>query len=185
MTTTKKNYKISLKYILLLFISVFLSTILHELSHWSIGEILGNKMIATLNGTNPISGELKNEWNRNYITVAGPIFTILQAVLFYFLIIIYKNIDFYPFLFFPFFMRFAAGLANFLSPNDEGRLGLSFGIGLLTISIFVCSFLFFLIYKASKKLTISLKFNIINFILCCFFLLFLTYLDAKFKIQII
>ena len=181
----KKIYIVNLKYIFLIFIAVFLSTILHELSHWSIGEILGNKMIATLNGTNPVSGELQNEWNRNYITLAGPLFTVLQAILFYFLITKYRKIELYPFLFFPFVMRFAAGLANLLSPNDEGRLGMSIGVGLFTISIFVCSFLFVLVYKATKELKISLKFNTLSFILCCLFLLLLTYIDAKFKVKII
>lgn len=178
------TYKINLKYIFIIFIAVFASTIFHELAHWFVGEILGNKMTATLNGTKPISGELMHEWNRNYITLAGPLFTVLQAILFYFLIIKYKKIKLYPFILFPFVMRLFAGLANFLNPNDEGRLGLSLGIGLFIISIFVCSFLLFLAYKTSKKLTISIKFNIISFILCCLFLLLLTFIDAKFQIKI-
>lgn len=179
------THKINLKYIFIVFIAVFASTIFHELAHWSIGEILGNKMTATLNATNPVSGELLHEWNRNYITIAGPLFTVLQAILFYFLIIKYKKIELYPFVLFPFVMRLAAGLANFLSANDEGRLGLSFGIGLFTISIFVCSFLFYLVYKTTKEQKISIKFSIISFILCCLFFLLLTFIDAKFKIKII
>jgi hypothetical protein len=181
----KKNYRVNIKYIFLMFIAVFLSTILHELSHWGIGEILGNKMAATLNGTNPVSGELQNEWNRNYITLAGPLFTVLQAILFYFLILKYRKIELYPFLFFPFVMRFAAGLANLLSLNDEGRLGMSIGVGVFTISIFVCSFLLVLVYKATKELKINWKFNALSFILCCLFLLLLTYIDTKFKVKII
>ncbi len=179
------THKINLKFIFIVFIAVFAGTIFHELAHWSIGEILGNKMTATLNATNPVSGELLYEWNRNYITSAGPVFTILQAILFYFLIIKYKKIELYPFIFFPFVMRLAAGLANFLNANDEGRLGLSFGIGLFTISVFVCSFLFYLVYKTSKRLEIRIKFNLISFFLCCLFFLLLTFIDAKFKIKII
>lgn len=181
----RNNLVTHIKYIVLLLVAVFMSTVLHELAHWIVGEMLGNKMTATLNGTNPVSNHLQNEWNRNYITTAGPLFTVLQAVLFYFLVIKYTKIEFYPFLFFPFFMRFAAGLANFLSPNDEGRLGLSWGVGLLTVSAIVCCFLLILIFKASKKLKISLKFNIYNFFLCCIFLLLLTYIDAKFKIKLL
>jgi hypothetical protein len=181
----KKVHRIDLKYIFLIFIAVFASTIFHELSHWSIGEILGNQMVATLNGTNPISGEYLHEWNKNYITLAGPLFTVLQAILFYFLLAKYKKIELYPFLFFPLVMRFAAGLANFMGANDEGRLGLSFGIGLFTISIIVCSFLFILVYRITKELKISMKFNIISFILCCLFLLLLTFVDAKFKVKLI
>jgi hypothetical protein len=178
------KYRIDLKYILLLFTAVFASTIFHEYAHWSIGEVLGNKMIATLNGTNPVAGDYINEWNRNYITLAGPLFTVLQAILFYFLIKKYRKIELYPFLLFPFVMRFFAGLANFLEANDEGRLGLSLGIGLFTISILVCSFLFSLVYKTSKEMKIGLKLNVISFFLCSLFLLFLVFIDAKLKIKL-
>lgn len=178
------KYGINLKYILLLFIAVFASTIFHEYSHWSIGEILGNKMNATLNGTNPVAGDYINEWNRNYVTFAGPLFTVLQAVLFYFLITKYRRIELYPFLLFPFVMRFFAGLANFLGANDEGRLGLSLGIGLFTLSILVCGFLYALVYKASKEMKIGIKFNIISFLFCSLFLLLLVFLDFKLKIKL-
>ncbi len=175
--------KIDLKYILLIFISVFASTILHEIAHWSMGEVLGNKMIATLNGTYP-SGNYLHEWHRNYVTMAGPIFTILQAILCYFFILKYKRIELYPFLFFPFVFRVAAGLANLAGPNDEGRFGISLGIGLFAVSIVVCSFLFYLVFKTSKRLNIRLKINIISFFLCVLFLLLLTFMDHKFQLRL-
>lgn len=180
----QSNYRIDLIYILIIFIAVLTSTVFHELAHWSMGEILGYEMTASLNGTSLITGEFLYEWEKNLVTIAGPLFTVLQAILLYFLLKKYKSIEFYPFLLFPFVMRFAAGLANFLGPNDEGRLGLSFGIGLLTISIIVCSFLFILVYKTSKELKISLKFNVISFFLCFFVLVLLTFIDAKYKIKI-
>lgn len=178
-------YRCSLKYVFLILIAVFMTTILHELAHWAMGEILGNKMTATLNGTNSVNGGLQNEWNRNYITMAGPLFTIIQAVMFYFLLKKYRRIELYPFLFFPLVMRFAAGLANFLGPNDEGRFGISIGVGLFTVPIVVCGVLFLLVRSATKEFKISWKFNMLNFTFCCLFLLFLTYIDAKFKIKII
>lgn len=177
--------KITFTYILLLFVAVFATTILHELAHWAMGEILGNRMVATLNGTNPISGTFVANWHRNFTTAAGPLFTIFQALLFYFVILKYRNIKLYPFLFFPFVMRFAAGLANFMGPNDEGRLGLDFGIGLFSLSIIVCLFLLTLVYSTSKKMRITFVFNLISFVLCIVFLLFLTFIDAKFQIKII
>ncbi|OXA93500.1 hypothetical protein [Flavobacterium hercynium] len=181
----KNTNSINLKYIFLVFVAVFLSTISHELAHWGMGQFLGNKMTVSLNTANPISGSYLQEWHRNYITLAGPLFTVLQAILCYFLIVRYKRIEIYPFLFFPLVMRFAAGLINLKSPNDEGRLGLSLGIGLLTISIFVCLFLFVLVRNATKELKINWKLNMLSFILCCLFLLLLTFIDAKFKIKLI
>lgn len=177
--------KIDLKYIVIILIAVFLSTLFHELAHWGTGEILGNKMTASLNSANVISGEYKHEWNRNFITGAGPLFTILQAIVVFFLLNKYPKKELYPFLLFPLAMRFWAGLANLLGPNDEGRLGLSLGVGLLTISFFVCCFLFFLIYKSSKKHHFSLKFNLISFLFCSIFLIALSFINEYFKIRII
>ncbi|RED24792.1 hypothetical protein BD847_1528 [Flavobacterium cutihirudinis] len=185
MTITNALNKIDLKYILIILIAVFFSTLFHELAHWSMGEILGNKMTASLNSANTISGEFKHEWNRNFITAAGPIFTILQAIAVFFLLNKYPKKELFPFLLFPFAMRFWAGLANLLGPNDEGRLGLSLGIGLLTISFIVCCFLFFLVYKSSKKHHFTLKFNLISFLFCSVFLIALSFINEYFKIRII
>ena len=177
--------KIDIKYILILFIAVFLSSFFHELTHWTIGEILGNKMDLSLNSVNPISGEYPREWNRNIVTISAPLFTIFQSIFFYFLINKYPKKEFYPFLFYPFAYRLFAGIANSFGPNDEGRFGLFYNIGLYTISIIVSLFLLFLVIRSSKKNKLSLKFNLINFLFCLIFTLFISFIDQYFHIKII
>ncbi len=177
--------KINLKYILILFIAVLLSCFFHEFAHWITGELLGNKMSMSFNGASPISGEYKHKWNANIITISAPIFTILQAIVFYFIVNKTKNINLYPFLFFPFVYRFFAGIANVFGPNDEGRFGMSFGLGLYTVSILFSSLLLFLIIKFSIKNKIGLKFNVITFFLCAISLLLIVFMDQYFKIKII
>lgn len=177
--------KINLKYTVFLFIAVLLSCFFHEFAHWLAGELLGNKMTMSLNGASPISGEYKNGWNANIVTISGPIFTVIQAIIFYFVVGKTKNYYFYPLLFFPFVYRFFAGLANMLGANDEGRFGLSFGVGLYTISILLCAFLLFLVLKTSVKHTLGLKFNLITFFLCALSLLLIVFSDQYFKISII
>ena len=176
---------ITLKYTGIVFIAVLLSCLFHELTHWSVGEILGNKMSLSLNSVSVISGEYKNEWNRNYITISAPIFTVLQAIAFYFVVNRSKNINFYPFLFFPFVYRLAAGLANMLGPNDEGRFGLSLGLGLYTISILFCSFLLFLVYRSSQINKITLKFNALTFLVCALSLLAIVFVTDYYQLKII
>lgn len=56
MIRTNTHQKIDLKYILIVLCAVFFSTLFHELAHWSVGEILGNDMHASLNSAGPISG---------------------------------------------------------------------------------------------------------------------------------
>jgi hypothetical protein len=48
-------------------------------------------------------------------------------------------------------MRLGAGVANIFEPNDEGRISLYFGLNLYTIAFIVVGFLFFLVYKTSKR----------------------------------
>ena len=181
----KMIHKISLKYSSLLFVAGLLSCFLHEFTHWLTGELLGNRMSMSLNGASPISGEYVNDWNANIVTISAPIVTVLQGVIFYFIIDKTKNFYLYPFLFFPFVYRFFAGLANMLGPNDEGRFGLSLGVGLYTISIIVSSFLFFLILRFSLKNKLSLKFNLVTFLFCSISLLLIVFVDQYFKIKII
>lgn len=177
--------KINFKYVMILFVAVFLSCFFHEFAHWLTGELLGNKMSMSLNNVSPSLGKYKHDWNANIVTISAPLFTVIQAIIFAFVVNKTKNINFYPFLFFPFVYRLAAGLANMLGANDEGRFGLSLGIGLYTISILVCSFLLFLIYRVSTKNKIGWKVNLITFVLCAIALLAISFFDQYFNIKII
>lgn len=142
-------------------------------------------MSMSLNGASTISGEYKHAWNANIITMAGPIFTLIQGIVFYFVVEKTQKLYAYPFLFFPFVYRFFAGLANMLGPNDEGRFGLSWGIGLYTVSIIFCSFLLFLILRFSAKNKINWKFNLFTFLLGSLSLLLIVFVDQYFQIKII
>lgn len=177
--------KINITYIFILLAAVFVTTLLHELAHWAMGEALGYNMTATLNSTDIVLGNFTKEWHKNSTTAAGPLFTILQAVVCYFIVNKKFCKEWYAFLFFPFVMRFWAGLANLLGPNDEGRLGLTFGIGLLSIPFVVCSFLLFLVYKTSKTHHLSFKFNSLSFLFSSLFLLLLVFINDYFHIKII
>ena len=177
--------KINLTYIIVLFGAVLLSCFFHEFAHWIAGELLGNKMSMSFNGASPVSGEYRHDWNANIITISGPVFTVLQGIVFYFILYRSKNTYLYPFLFFPFVYRFFAGLANTFGPNDEGRIGLSLGIGLYTISILFSGFLLFLIVRFSIKNKVNLKFNLITFLLSAISLLVVVFLDQYFQIRLI
>ena len=94
------NKKIDLKFIGIIFIATFFSYFLHEFGHWIVGELLGNNMIMQLNGAYPESGRYVNDWNTILVFLGGPIITISQALLAFFLIKKYQKLFIYPFLFF-------------------------------------------------------------------------------------
>ena len=156
------------------------------MSHWISYELLGYDAGFTINGASlkDTTIQLTNT-QRIFTSASGPIFTILQAILFYFILKKRKNIMLYPFLFLPFIMRLGALWANQFQPNDEGRISLILGLNLYAVSTIVVAFLFYLVFKISKKNKIPLAVNILTFIVSALLLFGLTYLDSKYKIRFV
>ncbi|MDC8003900.1 hypothetical protein POV27_07540 [Aureisphaera galaxeae] len=155
------DQKITLKYIIAIAGAVLFTWVLHEFMHWVTAELLGYDSIMRLNSVSTIDGGEHAGWDGVYTSASGPLITILQAtVVFLYLKAKGWNKWVYPLLFVPFYMRLLAGIMNFMMPNDEGRIGEFLGIGLFTISIVVSGFLFFLVYKISRKYALNWKFHL-------------------------
>ena len=174
-----------LKYVFITATAVFFSFFFHELAHWAAGELLGNKMGMSLNSTYPISGIYLKKWNENFVDAAGPLFTILQAVIFYLIINKTSSRYSYPFLLMAFIERFLAMALTFINLNDEARISNSLGLGLFTLPLIVNAFLFFLCYKTSKKHNYGFKFNAITIAWMVLFFSILILSDQYFKVRII
>ncbi|WP_432411392.1 hypothetical protein [Rasiella sp. SM2506] len=174
------------KYIGVMIIATFLTFFFHEMSHWIAYELLGYDAGFTLNGASVKDSSIKLTKAHRIITSAsGPIFTIIQGIVFYFILKKHKIIMLYPFLFLPFIMRLGATWANLFQPNDEGRISLDLGLNLYTISTIVVVFLFFLVFKISKKNKLSVVLNIITFIVSLILLFGLAFIDSKYKIRFV
>lgn len=72
--------KINWNYGIAVLLAVFFTWIVHEFAHWVTGELLAYKMIMTLNGTYPASGIFDEASHALIISTAGPIITIVQAI---------------------------------------------------------------------------------------------------------
>lgn len=180
---TKANI---LQYFGIVFLATFLSFFFHEIAHWVSYELCGFDAGFTLNTANVKDKSVELTKIQKIITDAsGPIFTICQAIFFYFLLR-KKNVLFlYPFLFIAFVQRLMAGVFNVFQPNDEGRISLNLGLNLYTTSIVVSLFLFWLVYRISKKNQYSFKTNSITFIFSVISIVLLVLLDNTFKIQFV
>ncbi len=155
------DQRISLKYILAGILAVVFTWTIHEFGHWLTSELLGYKSIMSLNGGSFVNGENPTVNHKNIISALGPIITIIQGfIAFLFLVSQNWNKYLYLFLFTAFYMRFLAGLMNFINLNDEGRISAFLGIGKFTISIIVSGLLFFMVYKISKKFRLNWKFQL-------------------------
>ena len=171
MTTIDNKTKLKLA---LIFIPIaYFSFFFHELGHWLVGEILGNDMILSLNGTRPQSGQYI-ENTSFYITCGGVCFTILLTIIFWCVIEKYKIVYFYPIVFFNFFFRLFP-LALSFDSQDEAKISAFLEIGKYTIAIIVLISLFLITWRASRVLKLNYKDNllcVIVSIICIFLVLF-------------
>ena len=170
---------LSIKYLAICLVAVFLIFLSHELAHYLTGVALGFDMQMTLNSVNLVEGQSYNhEWQRNLVSISGPIFTIIQALFVYKILIKTKQLKWYPFLFVPAIMRFMASAISLISgANDEARVSEWLGIGKMTLPIIVTVFLISLCVIVSKKNTINWKINLVTFLTTSIGLTGLVYID--------
>lgn len=150
------------RYVLFSLLAVVTTFILHEFSHWTTGEWLGYEMVMTLNQVYPKTGGYSADWHYTLISATGPLTTLFQGLVSFWLIRKFGNKDLYPFLFTCFYIELLSGIINLINPNDLGRISRAFDLPLLTLPILFTSIQFVLIYLTSKHQHYSLKFNLIT-----------------------
>ncbi len=181
-----EDKKITLKYILAVIGAVIFTWLIHEFAHWFTSISLGYESIMRLNSVSYLDGENPTDWHRMIVSAAGPIVTILQAIVtFLFLRSQNWNKYIYPLLFTAFYMRFLAGQMNIINPNDEGRISAFLGIGTYTLPIVVCGFLFYLVYAISRKYKLDWKFQLATTLIVMFASSILILSDQFFGIRIL
>lgn len=147
------NWKIAF-----LFIPVaFLTFLFHEFGHWIVGEVLGNDMVLSLNNSTSCSGSYIGKTHNLYISMGGPAFTILQAVVFLVLIEITKSIYAYPFVFFAAFSRFFSIVFGGFSLQDEAKITSILDIGTYSVAVSVIFVLFIIVWRSDYLLKLNLK----------------------------
>ena len=148
---------IGLGFFLLFIPAAYASYLFHELGHWTVGEILGNRMMYSLNYVWPKDGRFLQQSHELYSSIGGPAFSILQAVLALLIIERFRTVHAYPFAFFPMFSRFFSDVFGGFSMQDEARISAMLGIGTYVAAIVVLVILFSLVIRCSYILKIGLK----------------------------
>ena len=177
--------RVSTKYIFITFIAVFFTWLLHEFTHWTVGELLGYKMALTLNTSYTKSGYYLQNWHDSLISIAGPIITLLEAVVCYFLLNRSPNQYLFPFLLTCFYMRLLAGILSFINLNDEARVGKALGLGPFILPALITSILFYLTYNIVKSKAIKRNLFIPTILLIIFTSSMIIVADMMWKVLII
>lgn len=147
------------RYALIVLVAVVVSFVVHEFSHWLTGELLGNDMVMTLNTCYPKAQKYLEESHYTVVSATGPIVTLLQAILVFILIKRSGNRNLYPWLFTPFYIELLSGIMNFINPNDLGRISVSLGLPLFTLSVIFVAVHVVLVRLTSKQQQYGWKFN--------------------------
>jgi hypothetical protein len=176
---------VNIKYILITVVAVAASWVLHELAHWTAGTLLGYEMGMTLNKAFPINGKYNSGLHYQLVSAAGPVFTLIEAFVVFFIMQQKKIAAVYPFLFTCFYMRLFAAVISIRNPNDEARISESLELGTFVLPVIVAAILFFLLYKTSARYKFSAGFNVINLVLIILFSSVIILTDQFFHIRLL
>ena len=185
MNDSKPLPAITGRVVLVTAIAVLFTWMLHEFAHWLAGEALGNNMIMTFNTSYPATGRYLAASHDNIVSAAGPIVTLFQAVVFYFLLKKEKNRSLFPFLLTCLYMRTLAGVLNIINLNDEGRISKDLGLGAYTLPIVVVAILFYLVYSTAKRNSYTIKFMAGSVLLIMLISAVIILADQAMKLRII
>ena len=139
----------------------------------------------TLNKAYPIAQSYKQDWHYTLISAVGPLITLFQTVVVYWLLRHTSRKNLYPFLFASFYVELLSGIMNLSRPNDLGRISKIFGLGLLTIPVIFIAIHLFFVYKTSAREKFTLKFNLFTLLWIILFSSIWILINQKFNVVII
>jgi len=171
------NDKLDLKIMLFCIPVAYFSFLFHESGHWLAGELLGNKMAFNLNFAWPASGHYIHASDDLYVSMGGPVFTILLSALFLLVIERYKTIYAYTVVIFQFANRLFSLVFGGFSRQDEARISELLATGTYAIAALVLAVLLLMVWRGSVVLKLNYKSNWYLFTVCilCQVLVIATY----------
>lgn len=94
----------------------------HESGHWLFGELTGNEMVMGLNNAAPKSGYFNHETDALWSAIGGPLFTILEALIFMAVTWLARSAYAYSVTFFAGFSRFFQSFSEDLTYRIKPEL---------------------------------------------------------------
>jgi hypothetical protein len=157
--TTDLTKPIHVKFFLLFIPAAYASYLFHEFGHWTLGEVLGNRMVFSLNFVWPENGRYLQAGHELYSSIGGPAFSILQATMAFLVIERRKVLYAYPFAFFPMFSRFFSDLLGGYAQQDETRISVLMGTWTYLVAIIVLAILLLIVIRCSHILMLNARTN--------------------------
>jgi len=152
-----KESQINWKVILLFIPIAFITYIFHEFGHFIFGEMLGNDMMISLNNSTPKSGYFINDSHALWSAIGGPLFTIIQALIFLGFIWITKSVYAYSIVFFAVFSRFFSIIFGGINLQDEAGIALLLDTSKFLIAAIVLTILSLILWKSNRLMGLNMK----------------------------
>lgn len=152
-----KECQIERKVILAFVPIAFATFLIHELGHWTFGEMAGNDMTISLNNTAPKNGVFIENSDALWSAIGGPVFTILQAVLCLLLTWATKSIYAYSMAFFAVFSRWFAIVFGGIDFQDEARIAAMLDWNKYLIVAMVLTILCLILWRCNQIMKLSKK----------------------------
>ena len=151
--------RLDARFWLSLLLVTFATFLLHEGGHWLAGTVQGARMSFGLNGSGRIGGAHPDAAGAMWVIAAGPLVTIVQALIALALVLRTRSMLAYAFLFSAAYMRWMAAVISLFNPNDEARLSSLHGWGTWTLPAAVVAGLVLLTWIGSRRLGLGWKAN--------------------------
>ncbi len=156
-STDLKECKINLKLALAFIPIAFLTYLFHEFGHWLFGELCSNRMTLSLNNAAPTSGHFTDGSAALWSAIGGPLFTILQALIFWLILSFTKSVYAYAFMFFAVFSRFFSIVFGGLHLQDEARIASMLDLNKYLPAALVLFLLFLILWRCHRIMKFGLK----------------------------
>lgn len=135
----------------------FITYIFHEFGHWTFGELLGNDMTISLNNAAPKTGYFINDSHALWSAIGGPLFTIIQALVFLYITRTTKSVFAYSFVFFAVFSRFFSLVFGGIDLQDEAGIAGLLDMNKYFIAAIVLTILFGILWRCTRIMKLNTK----------------------------
>jgi hypothetical protein len=152
-----KESQIDWKVIIAFIPIAFITYLFHEFGHWTFGELLGNDMTLSLNNSTPQNGHFIVDSDALWSAIGGPVFTILQGLIFLLLTWLTKSIYTYSIIFFAVFSRFFSIVFGGINLQDEARIAAMLDWNKYLVAAIVLTILFLILWRSNRIMKLSRK----------------------------
>lgn len=122
----------------------------HEFGHWTLGELFGNEMTLSLNNSSPQNGHFIDDSDALWSAIGGPVFTILQGLVFLLLTWLTKSIYAYSITFFAVLSRFFSILFGGINLQDEARIAEVLDLNKYFVAVITLSILSLILWRSNR-----------------------------------